>query len=91
VANDFYMGRNRIDVATMNKTDIELDLLKEFDRLVKEGEAHAGHNEIELEFRYDCTRGFHKWRWYEGLKLDRFYFCELCDTKDKSRKPPSRS
>jgi hypothetical protein len=69
---------------------IDFDLLKEFDRLLKESETRASTKEVELEPRYNCDRGFHKWLPYIGFR-DRYYYCDLCNTKDYGRLPPSRS
>jgi hypothetical protein len=35
-----------------------------------------------------CTYGYHKWQWYEGLHMERYWFCTVCDEKDYKRDPP---
>jgi len=68
----------------------DFDLSKEFDRLIAEGGSYR--HEVELESRYNCNRDMHKWKWYVGFHTERFWFCELCDLKDRcTRFPPSRS
>ena len=60
--------------------DDQNKLLREFERLVAEGGVDvSGH--IELEHRYNCDRGFHKWKLYDGFR-EKYHFCELCDIKD---------
>ena len=71
-----------------------LELLKEFERLVSEGgiATYNSYPYIDLEPRYSCEHGLHKWKWYVGFLLEQYYFCELCDKKDFTRFPPySRS
>jgi len=58
-------------------SDPNFDLVKEFDRLVAEG----GAAKVELEPRYNCERGNHKWKLYIGFS-DKYHYCELCDLKD---------
>ena len=58
--------------------DKDLDLLKEFERLVSEGGTSL---EIELESRYNCDRGHHKWLLYNGFR-EKYHYCDLCDLKD---------
>ena len=90
---EFY-GTDTIAAMSADPADPDFDLTKEFDRLIKEGEARQATKEVEkvtLEPRYDCTKNFHKWKWYNGF-TDRFYHCELCPVKDRKRPPPpSRS
>jgi hypothetical protein len=58
-------------------SNTQSDLLKEFERLVEEG---GKEQLIELETRYDCTKGLHKWQKYLGYS-DKYDFCEICDLK----------
>lgn len=62
------------------------DLLDEFERMVSEG---APCPQVELEIYNFCSYGSHNMVWYEGLHLDRFWFCTVCDTKDKTTPPPN--
>jgi hypothetical protein len=39
---------------------------------------------------YNCQYGGHKWRWYEGFHVERYWFCEICDEKDRVKKPPAK-
>lgn len=59
--------------------DPNFDLSKEFDRLIAEG----GVAKVELEPRYDCSKGNHKWLLYNGFR-ERYHYCDLCDLKDTS-------
>ena len=70
--------------------EVDLDLLKEFERLVAEGGSYPC-NEVELQPRYNCNSGYHDWKWYVGLHMERYWFCQLCDIKDEARFPPPRS
>lgn len=39
---------------------------------------------------YSCRLGIHDWKWYEGLMpMERYWFCTVCDKKDKERKAPT--
>lgn len=76
------------DPRSVSVTPEELDLVREFERLVSEGGKEL---DITLELRYDCNKGIHKWKWYNGF-TDRFHYCDLCPAKDRKRPPPpSRS
>ena len=35
-----------------------------------------------------CTYGYHKWVWYVGLHMERYWFCSVCDEKDYKREAP---
>jgi hypothetical protein len=64
---------------------IELDLVQEFDRLVAEG----GYGlDMDYYHNYNCEFGNHKWKWYVGFHVERFWYCEICDAKDKTRPAP---
>ncbi len=59
---------------------LDLDLIKEFERLIAEGGADvSGH--MVLDIYYNCNQGYHKWKCYEGF-TDKYLYCELCDLKD---------
>lgn len=68
----------------MGDNEIELELVKEFERLVQEGGIDATGN-IILEDRYNCSKGFHKWKLYVGF-TNKYHYCELCDLKDNTRR-----
>ena len=65
----------------MNNKDPEL--LKEFERLVAEGGVDVSGHHVELEPRYDCKKGDHKWLPYNGFR-ERYDYCDLCDIKIRS-------
>lgn len=37
---------------------------------------------------FNCSIGYHDWRWYPGFHMDRYWYCEGCDKKDHNRAPP---
>ena len=53
----------------------------DLDRLDSEGY-------IQPKPTYACSYGNHKWKWYVGFHMERYWFCELCDDKDFTRSPP---
>ena len=58
---------------------IDAELLREFERLIAEGGVDiSGH--VELEYRYNCDRGHHKWKKYTGF-TEIYDYCDLCDIK----------
>ena len=66
----------------------DLELLAEFNRLVAEGGIDLS-NQIRADYQYyNCATGNHKWRWYVGAHMDKYWFCELCDLKDYAKKSP---
>lgn len=38
-----------------------------------------------------CKWNSCKWVWYEGLHMERYWFCTECDTKDLKRDPPRKN
>jgi hypothetical protein len=86
------ISRRRSTMQLKDKPVDELDLVKEFERLVSEGgRSEPPTYEVTLEPRYNCEKGYHKWAWYNGF-TDCFYHCTMCPAKDRKRpRPPSRS
>jgi hypothetical protein len=41
------------------------------------------------EPKYCCEENRHKWVFYQGFHLDKFWFCEMCDKKDFKRSTSS--
>jgi len=60
-------------------TIVDLDLIKEFERLLAEGGNPCA--DIELEPRYNCDQGYHQWKKYVGFTAV-YHYCLLCDLKD---------
>ena len=46
---------------------------------------YAGYG---IQPTYNCQYGYHKWRWYQGFHLEKYWFCETCGEKDYHRDPP---
>jgi hypothetical protein len=65
------------------------ELMKEYERLIGEGGLVLDISPA-ADYVYKCNQGIHKWKWYVGAHMDKFWFCELCDFKDKLGSPPSR-
>lgn len=68
----------------------ELVLLREFERLVAEGgKDFAPSAPVAEQYKYyNCANNAHKWKWYVGAHMDKFWYCELCDLKDHTREFP---
>lgn len=71
--------------------DKDLDLLLEYERLIADGGYDYKPVAIEEYKYYNCATGVHKWKWYVGFHMDRFWYCEMCPAKDLAGPPPSRS
>ena len=61
-------------------TELELELVKEFERMINEGNI--------VQPKYNCKNGFHKMLWYHGFR-EKYHYCDLCDHKDYTMRPRS--
>lgn len=61
----------------------------DFDLVIDDGTSKMEYESGKPLPPYNCTIGYHDWKWYEGI-FERYWFCEKCDKKDRDRKPPKR-
>lgn len=76
----------------MKIKDDELELLYDLGRMTNDGSSwndpYGYYHEQDNISMATCQYGNHKWVYYIGLHVERYWFCTVCDEKDYKRDPP---
>ncbi len=65
-------------------SDLSDELMKHFENILGDTSAVNYDYYYDIDNYYNCDLDRHKWKWYEGFHMERFYFCEICDLKKPS-------
>jgi hypothetical protein len=69
-----------------NKTQTDIDLERLAYEMNNYGEVFVDLNDNVIG--YSCQYNYHKWQYYVGFHMERYWFCTVCDEKDYKRDPP---